>query len=589
MPHIVGSSRIICGLAWALMCLPACGGAAGEIQDVTSPDTVGPPDTDLVDAITDLVGHDLFETLPDTVHGCEDPGWRTYSMVHGVRTSYTRGAPSPSIGQWNDRVRTHRSARYRALILSDLMGRFESVEPFQQFSDDNPDAPFQAVGELERHFDEFETSGSPAKATLVDQEEEPDMLTPRGVRLVGAADGYAAGYYGAFIPFAYTNQDLRLRARLKVRRDGDDARVLLRTKFVFRENVQTITWVISYGDDPGEGIVVDETVGDGFVDIHLPLKEAVLDAFGELFWRESGLEEVELRVEGKAEVVLDLCRLEADAWYEDYIEETERHTDSQILILPGVEIAHTPPRGQWNCVAPASYPGVELPTEDGMADYLSLLGCLVVANRPRASREETPDSTVKHAAAFEAWHPMHPEGYEIDPDWWDAFIARYGPRTALASGAVSRLWQLTATVPHNKVLLPSLQTDALLEAVRKGRLYMVDHADLTAEFWALGPDCERAEMGGGISEPTSLQVKVTCPGDPPVPVAEARVVRVDIPDGSRHLFPLDGSEAGATLDISGWPPSFARLEAVCEKHSDVIGATAARLYTNPIFINTEYF
>ena len=518
------------------------------------------------------VEEDTAEPATDTGGPTTTEDFEHVPVVTGALSSYSRGRDNPSLRQWYDRAR---ALGVRAVVFADTQYRTESAHAFYQFSDENPDTPLQHVFRFDFAFLQtlFQTGGEGSEAKLITKEDEPLITFDPAISLRSVADGWAEAAYSHEGGFDYDLQDVDIMLRVKVPQKNAGSRVLFRATYGLGQNKTTFTWVLSWHGEPGEGMPVDFNCGANFHTYYLPLKEVVVADLGEVMWREGALLSIELRTEGETWAIYDHMRLQVDAWFATYLEETTRYSDSQIRFIPGVEHSFSTPYGQFNCVAPDKFPSSDKTIDDGLMEDFAQAGCLSVANRPLAAGATISPERAILAGAVEVWHPLFEtdEG-NIDTAWWDGLIVERGSFPALASAAPDTLDELDATSPHNVALVESFSDEDILAAIAAGRTYMTDDIDVRAHFWLEDGEGERVEIGEETIAATRVHAQVECPGA----IESARLHRVMSLNGDATNIPLTGAEDELVMDVSDWHDCFVRLEAVCDD--------GARLYTNPIFI-----
>ena len=504
--------------------------------------------------------------------GCVlDSPYTHFAVIAGSLSSYSRGEAYPSMRQWADRARTR---GYRGMLLADQMRRTEGAQAVNQFSDARPDADaFQHVFRFDASFDLLRHEGNGSAAALITRDDDPDIASGTGVLLRSVGGGWASAAYEHDAGFDYDLQDVHLVLAVKVPRKTGDARVLARLRYGPKQNQHTVTWVLSWSGDPGEGTRPGFNAGATMHTFDLPLKDQVIEQLGDLQWQEGSLWRVELRAEDDAEAVFDNVNLRVDAFYDDYRAETLRYSDSQIQFVAGVEHNFASTEGQFVCLGAAGFPASDNDADTGLVDDLRAAGCFVVANRPQAPGAVTAETRVLLADAFEVWHPDFTIEGNVDTDFWDRLLLqRQGPFPALASAFLHEVGELGPDIPHNKVLATALTEDELLAALAAGRFYLVDDAEVSAELWGERPGCRRAEMGEKADDVERVHARVSCPEG----VAKAELVRVTVPEGVEVRHPIENAAEGASWDASGWSSCYLRLEAVC--------TGGARVFSNPLWL-----
>lgn len=581
-------SALLAGLVTLAVVGAGCDGDQAE-PPISFVDT-GTPGQDAVAADTvDVVGPaDVPADAPPPPDVPEDAGPACFvspyvdlPFASGAYSSYTRGVAYPSIRQWTDRAR---SQGYRGVLFAERHRRDEDAPLYEQFSDVHPaERAFQHVYDFDPTFDYFPFEGDGAYAGPIRGSEDLEVLHDLAIRVIGVEGGWAAASSTPDTPFSYDLQDLALQLRVKAPQRAADARVLVSYTFAVRANVRRLTYVLA--GDPGDDRPAppEFQIGASMRSVRLPLKEQILEELGPPTWTEGELRQVELRVEGDAEVIFDEVRLLVDAYWEDYRAETEKYNFANgLLLVPGVEHFFPPlgeRLGQVACVSPDAFPASDKTPADGLFADLAAAGCLSIADRPWAPGAGMADEYIRQADAVEVWHPGYTtlEG-AIALEQWDALLLAAGPRTALASSFARDTRDLTKRAPHNHVLVPyPADEEGVVAALAAGRSYLTDDLAARAQLWAERPDCARAELGEQVTDALALHAQVTCPTS----VRTARLVRFTVPEGERTNVPLEDAAAGAVVPVDGWPDCYVRLEAECEPAGDDPGA---RLYTNPIWL-----
>ena len=540
----------------------------------TPSDTAGPPADGA--APDDVAADDSAETpdVPEDTGGpCFEAPGVVLPVAAGVLSSYSRGAANPSIRQWSDRARF---LGYRGVVFADHQRRTENAPRIDQFTDSNPNYPYQFVFIWDDTFT-YEQQGDGALATPIETYGALEIQRGSAAHLRGAEGGWARATHDADPPFDYDVQDLALQVRVACPDCSAGARVTISYVYKVRQNAQRFTWVF-YGDPGDDNAVTDigpdvQPLGATFRSYQLPLKQQIIDREGAIFWTEGVLTQVELRVEGDADVVFDEVRLNVDARFDDYTTELAKYAgEANIVFVPGIEHYFDSEIGQFDCVAPNVFPGTDATPADGLFAAFDSFGCLTVADRPWAQGAGAPDSSIRQADAVEVWHPSYSENGGLLVDRWDALLLAGVPIVGLASTFARDVGDLTKTSPQNHVLAASATREDVVAALAAGRLYLTEDIAVRASFWAERPECQRAEMGDTVADAVALHVEVRCPNG----VADARLVHFAAGSGTRTEHPLEGAGTEAIVDIAGWSAGHVRLEATCE--------SGARVVSNPIWL-----